>query len=350
MFTHVCSYHRMLTLLTLVVGTNAIRRHGNKLVDDAGATVRLKGVGYMGTEYECVSESGRIFSGPADAKIITAWKSWGINAVRLPMNEDCWLGINGAPVAATAYRAALVNFTTLAATSGITVILDLHWTSTNASLAKAQEPMMSSTSLQFWEDLATEPALRHSGIVFELFNEPFGFEAWRNASERLEPPCFVNGTGCVYAGYQQGVDVVRAAGWKGLILIGTDDWSFDLDFVVANPPTDPLDNLALSWHPYEFKKGPPSCAAWGCHGLGDAAMAAGWPVVMTEFGPEDDSSRPNMSYVDGVYEWARRSDVSGMLAWVWMPGHGHLRLLAPDSDFYGSEASVWGRSWKQFSF
>ena len=209
---------------------------------------------------------------------------------------------------------------------------------------------MSSTSLQFWEDLATEPALRHSGIVFELFNEPFGFEAWRNASERLEPQCFVNGTGCVYAGYQQGVDVVRAAGWKGLILIGTDDWSFDLDFVVANPPTDPLDNLALSWHPYEFKKGPPSCAAWGCHGLGDAAMAAGWPVVMTEFGPEDDSSRPNMSYVDGVYEWARRSDVSGMLAWVWMPGHGHLRLLAPDSDFYGSEASVWGRSWKQFSF
>ena len=71
---------------------------------------------------------------------------------------------------------------------------------------------MSSTSLQFWEDLATEPALRHSGIVFELFNEPFGFEAWRNASERLEPRCFVNGTGCVYAGYQQGVDVVRAAG------------------------------------------------------------------------------------------------------------------------------------------
>ena len=90
------------TILALVVSTNAFRRHGNKLVDDAGATVRLKGVGYMGTEYECVSESGRIFSGPADAKIITAWKSWGINAVRLPMNEDCWLGINGAPVAATA--------------------------------------------------------------------------------------------------------------------------------------------------------------------------------------------------------------------------------------------------------
>ena len=208
---------------------------------------------------------------------------------------------------------------------------------------------MSPTSLQFWEDLATEPALRHSGIVFELFNEPFGFEAWRNASERLEPPCFVNGTGCVYAGYQQGVDVVRAAGWKGLILIGTDDWSFDLDFVVANPPTDPLDNLALSWHPYEFKKGPPSCAAWGCHGLGDAAMAAGWPVVMTEFGPEDDSSRPNMSYVDGVYEWARRSDVSACSRGSGCPATGTCGCSLPARLLRLGGVGV-GRSWKQFSF
>ena len=33
--------------------------------------------------------------GPTDAASIAAMKAWHINAVRVPLNEDCWLGING---------------------------------------------------------------------------------------------------------------------------------------------------------------------------------------------------------------------------------------------------------------
>ena len=51
-----------------------------------------------------------------------------------------------------------------------------------------------------------------------------------------------------------------------------------------------------------------------------------------------------------VYDWARNSEVGGLFAWTWVPRKGKLRLLGPDSDFYGSQPTAWGRSWKGFSF
>ena len=42
----------------------------------------------MGGEYSCVSNAG-IFAGPADISVVKGMASWGINAIRLPMNEDC---------------------------------------------------------------------------------------------------------------------------------------------------------------------------------------------------------------------------------------------------------------------
>ena len=78
---------RLLAALTLVV-------RGNHLVNGAGKTVRLLGVDRSGLEYACVQGWG-FSDGPTDAASIAAMKAWRINAVRVPLNEDCWLGING---------------------------------------------------------------------------------------------------------------------------------------------------------------------------------------------------------------------------------------------------------------
>jgi len=61
------------------------------LVDAGGARVVLHGVDRSGTEYQCV-QGHEIFDGPSDQASITAMKSWGINAVRVPLNEACWNG------------------------------------------------------------------------------------------------------------------------------------------------------------------------------------------------------------------------------------------------------------------
>src|SRR5262252_10818953 len=59
-----------------------------------GATVVLRGVNRSGTEYQCVHGAG-IFDGPASTASIAAIASWKVNAVRVPLNEACWLQING---------------------------------------------------------------------------------------------------------------------------------------------------------------------------------------------------------------------------------------------------------------
>ena len=69
--------------------------HGNHLVNQNGDTVRLTGVNRSGAEYAC-AEGWGIWDGPTDTDAaIQAMIAWHVNAVRIPLNEDCWLGING---------------------------------------------------------------------------------------------------------------------------------------------------------------------------------------------------------------------------------------------------------------
>src|SRR5712671_7022076 len=75
-------------------GAPTVRVQGNQLVDSAGHALRLRGVNRSGTEYACAQGWG-IFDGPSDSTSIAAIASWHVNAVRVPLNEDCWLGING---------------------------------------------------------------------------------------------------------------------------------------------------------------------------------------------------------------------------------------------------------------
>jgi endoglucanase len=67
---------------------------GGTIRNGAGQVVQLIGVNRSSAEYECMSNSG-IFDGPADQSEVNAMKSWNIKAVRVVLNEDCWLGING---------------------------------------------------------------------------------------------------------------------------------------------------------------------------------------------------------------------------------------------------------------
>jgi hypothetical protein len=63
--------------------------------------VRLLGVNRSGQEFKCIQQGSAgslgwgIFDGPTDLASVQAIASWHANAVRVPLNEDCWLGING---------------------------------------------------------------------------------------------------------------------------------------------------------------------------------------------------------------------------------------------------------------
>src|SRR5205823_10748219 len=81
-----------------------------------------------GTEYACVHGQG-IFDGPDDARSVQAIVAWHVNAVRIPLNEQCWLGINGVKpaYAAANYRTAIIKYVRLLHRYGLYAELSLIW-------------------------------------------------------------------------------------------------------------------------------------------------------------------------------------------------------------------------------
>ena len=152
----------------------SVRVVGNQLVDGSGSTVQLRGVDRSGTEYACIQGWG-IFDGPSDAASVAAMAAWHINAVRVPLNEDCWLGINGVSPSygGAAYQTAIENYVTLLNSYGIYAILDLHWTAPGTTPATAQEPMPDQDhSPAFWTSVASTFS-GNPAVLFDLFNEPY---------------------------------------------------------------------------------------------------------------------------------------------------------------------------------
>src|SRR5579862_10040751 len=146
-----------------------IRVSGNRLVNGAGKTVRLLGVNRSGLEYACVQGWG-FSDGPVDAASIAAMKTWGIDAVRVPLNEDCWLGINGVKpqYAGVSYRRFVEGYVGRLNAAGLTVILDLHWNAPGAQRATGQQPMPDkSHSPAFWASVA-RAFKNNRNIVFDL--------------------------------------------------------------------------------------------------------------------------------------------------------------------------------------
>jgi len=125
-----------------------LRVRGTRLVDGPGAghVVALRGVDRTGLEYACIQGWG-FFESPRPDRIdspamIAAMKSWDINVVRVPINEDCWLGLHtaagrgGAP-----YRRIVMRDVHALGAAHLYVILDLHWAAPGSVRATVQLPM-----------------------------------------------------------------------------------------------------------------------------------------------------------------------------------------------------------------
>lgn len=292
-------------------GAPALRVQGNRLLDSAGQPVRLRGVDRSGTEYACAQGWG-IFDGPSDSASVQAIASWKANAVRVPLNETCWLGINGvAPAYSGAtYRRAIADYVARLNQAGLVVILDLHWSVAGTGVALGQAPMPNRDHTpEFWRQVAA--AFKgNNRVVFDLFNEPFPDnnadtpEAWR---------CWRDGGTCVgmsfaAAGMQQLVDTVRSTGATNVIMLGGVQYAAGLSNWLASKPVDPLNNLAASWHIYNFSW----CNTQSCWDSQAAPVAQQVPLVLGELGENDRGS----TFVNALMDWMDARQGS-YLAWSW---------------------------------
>jgi hypothetical protein len=276
---------------------------GNRLVDGSGAPLRVAGVNRSGSEYACAQGWG-MFDGPTDDASIAAIASWGANAVRVPLNEDCWLGINGVnpAYAGATYQSAIRAFVTRLQAHGLDVILDLHWGAPGRQRALGQEQAPDADHAPaFWSSVASQYK-GVSAVAFDLFNEPhdISWSCWLNG-------CKTSG-GWRATGEQQLVNAVRGAGAKQPVIVEGLGWGGDLSAWLANRPSDPAGQLAAGWHIYNFS----GCNTTSCWDSTVAPVAAQVPVLATEVGENDCAG----GFLNTLLPWAD-SHAIGYMAWAW---------------------------------
>ncbi len=284
----------------------AVQVIGNQLADGEGRPIRLLGVNRSGAEYACIQWRG-VFDGPTGKRAIAAMKTWRINAVRVPLNEDCWLGINGAPVkySAARYHEAVRNYVLRLRQAGLYVVLDLHWSAPGARLATGQQPMADlDHSPAFWSSVA-RTFKDQPGVVFDLYNEPHDitWQCWRDGCLMPE--------GWRTAGMQTLVDAVRSTGASQTVIASGLGSGSDLSGWLEYRPRDPAHQLAAGLHMYDFSA---PCHEPDCWATQVGPVARQVPVVTTELG-QDACPGP---FVDRFTSWADRAGLS-YLGWTWNP-------------------------------
>jgi hypothetical protein len=293
--------------------TAALRVRGNQLVDGPGAghVVQIRGVNRSGTEYACIQGWG-FFDSPHperidDPAMIAAMRTWDINAVRVPLNEDCWLGVNTpAGRGGARYRQIVEAYVHALHAAGFYVVLDLHVAAPGSVKASGIDPMPDRDHAPaFWRSLAR--TFKHDGaVIFDLYNEPhnIGWSCWRDG---CRIPAGPNQPGYRAAGMQQLVDAVRSTGARQPLLLGGIDWALDLSGWVAHEPHDPRHQLLASDHNY----GGLSPCVGGCRGA-VLATRRRVPVLFGELGETD----CRHGYIDQLLRFADAHGI-GYLGWTW---------------------------------
>jgi len=292
-------------------GLSPLHVSGASLVNAAGQAVQLRGVNRSGTEYACI-QGWDVFDGPNDAASVQAIAAWRTNAVRVPMNEDCWLNINGSPAAYSGanYQQAIKNYVSLLNQNGLYAILELHWTAPGTQKATGQQPMLDRDhSVTFWTQVAA--AFKgNDRVIFEPQNEPYpdnnsdtaaAWRCWRDGGT-------CSGVSFQAAGMQEIVTAIRGTGATNVIALGGVQYSNALSQWLTYRPTDPLNNVVAAWHVYNFNV----CKTTTCWNNTVGVVAAQVPVVATEIG--DDSC--NGTFMTGLMAWLDAHN-SGYLAWTW---------------------------------
>ncbi|GAA2411435.1 cellulase family glycosylhydrolase [Actinomadura vinacea] len=296
---------------------------GNKFVDASGKTVTLRGVNRSGGEFACVQNNG-FWDGPMDAASVTAIKSWNTNAVRVPLNADCWLGLPNVNAAyrGAAYQNAVKGYVDLLERNGLTPIVELHWSHglwsgydshCQTANAECQKPMPDAQyATEFWKQVATA-FKADTAVVFDLFNEPYpnnlqvmdynqSWRCWRDGGSACPGLTFEA------AGMQDLLDAVRGTGAANVVLVGGNSYSNDLGQWPAQKPSDPTGNLAAAWHSYNFNY----CKDSSCWDRELAPVAAQVPLVAAEIG----ENTCGHGYIDTLMGWLDAHGAS-YLGWTW---------------------------------
>lgn len=339
---------------------------GNHIVDArSGRDFVPRGVNWSSFEYACaqgwgISSLDTVVARDPNASEAEAIAGWGANTVRLPLNQDCWLGTRGAPVSdefdertVELYRQSVQDFVSALNHAGLVVILDLHSRKRIGQPEFGNLAMPDSESLAFWRSVATDYRDNPS-VMFDAFNEPYSrynsqgtallldlsWKCWRDGGCQapVEDDQMVSAGRVTFQaqGMDSVVQSIRGTGAKQPILLGGLDYANDLSHWLEFAPDD--DQLIAAFHSYDFK----DCSTRDCWDTVLAGLADSVPVLTSELG----SSQLANGYVEDYLAWADEHHL-GALFWVWADHpHDPMSLVSDEAGTptrYGKIAQAWMR-------
>lgn len=311
----------------------AVNRCGAALCDYHGNVVVLRGYNMPGMESRChldvypgfISDDPPGTAGRSEAfidTIVAKAKALGANAIRLPINESCWLGLYGAGgpdhiYAGKAYQQYVQLIVGKAGRAGIYVIIDVHRTRADA-LATDQDVAPNEahtvelvrqladtfkTAHSVILDITQEPHLECSNIVghgdCSQYNDHDGIKgsdsqrwefyrdggAYTYSAADGDKVADRAGTTVQIAGTQQLVNVIRAEGATNLIDVQCLSFATFCSQWYRTRPIDPIDNIAVGQHLYEdswLNLGPGPAGAYYDSEMG--LLATQYPIIIGETG------------------------------------------------------------------
>ncbi len=285
---------------------------GNRLVDEGGNTVVLRGVN-IGDPYKLD------YQGRWDKKLFEVADSWGANVIRIPVHPRAWR-----EKGKHWYIERIDEAVIWANTLGIYLIIDWHSIG-NLKTALFQHPMYETDldeTRNFWRDIALRYKKVPTVAVYELFNEPtinyigtgdgslgkLSWEEWREIQEEL-------------------IDIIYVYDNTVIPLVAGFNWGFDLSD--ARNARIRREGVAYASHPYPQKARPKIrnkanisqywTDKWGF-------IAEDSPMILTEIGWALDSEKGahvpvihnEGTYGPHIMEYADLRNIS-WTAWVMDP-------------------------------
>lgn len=219
---------------------------GTQIISETGETVQLRGV-----------STHSIHAFPQyvnEATFKELRDEWGINVIRIAMysNKDDGYSTN--------LHETVKKGIEYATNLGLYVIVDWH-------ILKDNNPNLHKTeAIAFFKEIATEYK-DNNNILYEICNEPNGKVTWK---KEIKP----------YA--LDVISEIRQIDSDAIIIVGTPNWSQDVD-IVANDPIKDYENIMYTLHFY---------AASNKDNFREKlkqALKKGLPVFVTEFGISESS-------------------------------------------------------------
>jgi hypothetical protein len=320
---------------------------GNKLVDGYGNTIHLHGINRSGTEYACVQGWG-IFDGPNDAQSIAAMTTWNVNVVRIPLNEDCWLNVNGInqQYAGQNYISAIVDYVELLHQYGMYAELSLMWGAPGSYQATYQPAAPDEDhSPAMWSSMAATFKNDPNVILAPWGETTVGWKCFMKKGCDNEATYGPSNAYYQTAAMQQAVTLMRHAGYNGVISIPCIDYANACGKIdgskyggstwLESRPHDPANQLIAEAHVY----GKNACDTTACFNSSMRPITKVAPMIFGETGETYGGSDCGRTYVPTFMNWADQYGV-GYEAWTWDTWGGCGVLI---SDYSGTPANSWSR-------